>query len=121
MRVKAVSKYVRSSPQKARLVADLVRGKSVPEALAILRFANKSVAHDFRKTVQSAAANAENNFQLEPANLYIAEIFADDGPVFKRLRPRSRGRGDQYVKRTSHLTVVVDERAPVEPTSRRRS
>ena len=112
MRVKAVTKYVRSSPRKARLVADLVRGKSVSEALAILRFTNKSVATDWAKTVKSAAANAENNHQLEPSDLYIAEVFADDGPRLKRMRAASRGRGNQYVKRMSHLTVVVDERNP---------
>ena len=112
MRVRATSKFVRSSPQKARLVANLVRGKSVNEALAILRFTNKSVAKDFAKTVRSAAANAENNFQLEPDDLYVAEVFADDGPVFKRMRAASRGRGARYIKRTSHITVIVDERTP---------
>ena len=109
MRVQATAKYIRSSPRKARLVADLVRGKRVDEALAILRFTNKSVASDIAAVVKSAAANAENNFELDREDLYVAEIKADDGPSFKRLRPRARGRADRFVKRTSHITVVVDE------------
>ena len=110
MRVKATTKYVRSSPQKARLVCDLVRGKSVADALAILRFTNKGVAHDVAKTVKSAAANAENNYELDRETLYVAAIYADDGPTLKRIRPRARGRADRILKRTSHITVVVDER-----------
>ena len=110
MRVKAVSRYVRTSPRKARLVADLVRGRSVEDALALLRYTNKGVARDFTKVIKSAVANAENNFQLDPDDLYVAAVYADDGPSFKRMRPASRGRGHRYVKRTSHLTVVVDER-----------
>lgn len=110
MRVRATTKYVRSSPQKTRLVVDLVRGKSVKDALAILRFTNKSVALDVAKTVKSAAANAENNFEMDSDDLYIAEIYADDGPSFKRLRAASKGRGNRIVKRTSHITVVVDEK-----------
>ncbi len=110
MRVRATAKFVRSSPRKARLVADLVRGRSVDDALAILRFTNKSVARDIAAVVKSAAANAESNFELDRDDLYVAEIFADDGPSFKRLRPRARGRADRFVKRTSHVTVVVDER-----------
>jgi large subunit ribosomal protein L22 len=105
---------VRTSPQKARLVCDLVRGKDVAEALAILRFTNKDVAEDVSKVVKSAAANAENNYQLEPESLYIAEIYADDGPRFKRIKYRARGRADRMVKRTSHITVVVDERQPAQ-------
>lgn len=110
MRVRAVNKYVRSSPQKARLVADLVRGKSVDDALAILRFTPKSVAHEIAKTVKSAAANAENNYELDRQNLYVAAIYADDGPTLKRLRAAPKGRGVRILKRTSHITVIVDEK-----------
>ena len=123
MRVQAKAKYIRTSPQKARLVCDLVRGKSVAEALAILRFTNKGVAKDVAKVVKSASANAENNFEMDPDDLYIATITADDGPSFKRIRPRSRGRADRIIKRTSHITVVVDERpaAPEPAPARGRS
>ncbi|MDP9353429.1 MAG: 50S ribosomal protein L22 [Chloroflexota bacterium] len=110
MRVRAVNKYVRSSPQKARLVADLVRGKPVDAALSILKFTPKGVALDIAKTVQSAAANAENNFEMDRQSLYIAEIYADDGPTLKRLRAAPKGRGVRILKRTSHITVIVDER-----------
>lgn len=110
MRVRAVSKYIRSSPQKARLVVDLVRGKDVNEALAILRFTNKAIAHEIGKTVKSAAANAENNHEMDGERLYIATIFADDGPTLKRIRFRARGRADRILKRSTHITVVVDER-----------
>jgi large subunit ribosomal protein L22 len=109
MRVKAVNKYVRSSPRKARLVADLVRGKKVGDALAILRFTNKAVAEEIAKTVSSAAANAENNYELDRDDLYVAAIYADDGPTFKRIRAASRGRANRINKRTSHITVIVDE------------
>jgi len=109
MRVKATAKYVRTSPQKARLVADLVRGKRVDEAIAILRFTNKAVARDLASVVKSAAANAENNFEMDRDDLVIAAVYADDGPSLKRLRPRARGRADRLVKRTSHLTVIVDD------------
>ena len=112
MRVRATAKYVKTSPQKTRLVCDLIRGKSVSDALAILRFTNKSVAGDVAKVVKSAAANAENNFQLEPDDLYVAAIYADDGPRTKQIRPRARGRGDRLIKRTSHITVIVDEKEP---------
>lgn len=112
MRVKATAKYVRTSPQKARLVADLVRGKPVRDALAILRFTNKEAAHDFEKVLRSAMANAQNNFELDADDLFVAAVYADDGPSFKRMRPRARGRGDRFVKRTSHLTVEVDDTRP---------
>ncbi|MDP9379064.1 MAG: 50S ribosomal protein L22 [Chloroflexota bacterium] len=109
MRVKATTKFVRTSPRKARLVADLVRGKKVTDALAILRFTNKSVAVDIANTLQSAAANAENNHELDRGDLYVAAIYADDGPTFKRIRPAPRGRAHRINKRTSHITVIVDE------------
>ncbi|ACZ41637.1 ribosomal protein L22 [Thermobaculum terrenum ATCC BAA-798] len=110
MKVRATTRYVRTSPRKARLVADVIRGKSVGEALAILRYTNKAVARDFDKLLRSAIANAENNYELDADTLYVAEVYADDGPRFKRWRPASRGRAHPYVKRTSHLTVVLDQR-----------
>lgn len=91
-------------------MCDLVRGRDVNQALAILRFTNKRVAQDVAKTVKSAAANAENNFEMDREDLYVAAIYADDGPTLKRLRARSRGRADRILKRTSHITVVVDEK-----------
>lgn len=109
MRVKATGRFVRTSPRKARLVTDLIRGKNVNEALGILRFTNKGVANEIAKIVRSAAANAENNFMLDADNLYVAAVYADDGPTLKRMDFGSRGRLKPYVKRTSHITVEVDE------------
>ncbi len=114
MRVRATGRFIRTSPRKTRLVVDLVRGKPVKEALDILRFTNKGVAGEVAKVVKSAAANAENNYQLDPDNLYVAEIYADDGPTLKRVRFGPRGRVHRYLKRMSHVTVVVDESVPGE-------
>src|SRR5215210_7870857 len=110
MEVKATSKFVRRSPQKVRLVMDAVRGKSVDEAMAILRFLPQAASRDILNVVKSAAANAENNYQMAPEDLVIARIFADEGPTFKRFRPRARGMASPILKRTSHSTVFVDER-----------
>jgi large subunit ribosomal protein L22 len=110
MEVKATSKFVRRSPRKVRLVMDAVRGKRVDEALAILRFMPQAASRDIFKVVKSAAANAENNYQMAPEDLYITRIFADEGPTFKRFRARARGMASPILKRTSHITVVVEER-----------
>ncbi len=110
MRVRAVSKYVRSSPQKVGLVVDVVRGKPVLLAMDILKFLPKYAARDVRACLASAIANAENNHQLDPADLYIAEIYADKGPALKRFMPRARGKADRIMKYMSHITVVVAER-----------
>jgi large subunit ribosomal protein L22 len=108
--VRAVAKNVRGSPRKAGLVADVVRGKSVNEALAVLRFLPQRAARDLFKVVQSAAANAETNFNLDPNELYIVRVTADKGRTLKRFRPKARGRVGPILKRSSHLTVVVAER-----------
>ena len=109
MEVKARSKFIRRSPQKVRLVIDAVRGKSVDEAVAILRFLPNAAAREVLSVVKSAAANAENNFQMAPEDLVRTRMFADEGPTFKRFRARARGMASPILKRTSHITVFVDE------------
>ncbi len=110
MEVKAVAKYIRTSPRKVRLVVDLVRGRPVKEALALLRFMPQAAAVDVAKVVKSAAANAEQNNHLAADDLYIARITADAGPTIKRFRPRSHGKASPILKRSTHITVVVDEK-----------
>ncbi|HET9493239.1 MAG TPA: 50S ribosomal protein L22 [Chloroflexia bacterium] len=110
MEVKASAKHIRRSPRKIRLVMDAVRGKRVEEAVAILKFLPHGAASEVLNVVKSAAANAENNYQMAPEDLYIKAIFADDGPTIKRFRSRSRGMAAPILKRTSHITVVVEER-----------
>ena len=110
MEVKATAKYVRMSPRKVRLVVGAVRGKPVNEALATLDFLPNAAARAVAKVVKSAAANAENNYQLSPDDLYITRIYADEGPTLKRFRPRARGRVSPILKRSSHITVVVGEK-----------
>ena len=109
MEVKATSKFIRRSPRKVRLVIDAVRGKSVDEAVAILRFLPNAAAREVLSVVKSAAANAENNYQMAPEDLIIKSIYADEGPTFKRFRARARGMASPILKRTSHITVYVDE------------
>ena len=109
MEVMAKATAVRVSAQKARLVVDTVRGKPVPEALAILRFLPQKTAVDVAKVVKSAAANAEHNHDLDPDALYIKRIYADEGPTFKRWSARARGRVNRRLKRTAHITVIVEE------------
>ena len=107
MEVRAVGKNLGVSAQKMRLVVDLVRGKKVEDALAILRFTPTPSAKLVAKVVKSAAANAEHNFQLDPAELKIVKIYADEGQIMKRFRPRSRGQVSPILKRHSHITVIV--------------
>ncbi len=107
---KAVSKNVRVTPRKARLVIDLVRGKSVDEAIGILDNVNKAASVPVKKTIQSAAANATNNFGMDRNSLYVAEIYANDGFKMKRYLPRAKGRASHLVKRTCHITCVVKMR-----------
>jgi large subunit ribosomal protein L22 len=111
MEVRAVSKDTRISPRKVRPLVDLVRGKKVDEALSLLKFTPSPSARVVAKTVKSAAANAENNFQMEPADLRIVGIFNDESRTLKRMRPRARGRANRILKRSSHITVVVSEEA----------
>jgi large subunit ribosomal protein L22 len=107
---RAVARYVRITPTKARLVIDLVRGKPVPEAMQLLRFLPNRAAPIIRKVVQSAAANALDRFDLDPEELVITKCYVDQGPSMKRIRPRAMGRAYRILKRTSHITVVVGER-----------
>ena len=104
----ATARYVRVTPMKARRVIDLVRGKSVSEALAILKYAPQAAAKPVAKVVASAAANAENNFGLNPRTLVISEAYANEGPTMRRFQPRAQGRAFMIRKRTSHITVVVE-------------
>jgi large subunit ribosomal protein L22 len=107
--VMAVAKHIGISPRKLRPVIDTVRGKSVDEALAILRFLPTPAARVVAKVVKSAAANAENNFEMSPSDLRIVRIYAGDGRTLKRYRARARGRVSPILKRSSHITVVVEE------------
>ncbi|WP_182187673.1 50S ribosomal protein L22 [Pectinatus frisingensis] len=110
MEAKAVAKYIRIAPRKARVVIDLIRGKNVAEAFAILKFTPKAGADVVNKVLKSAVANAENNFDMNVDALYIAEAYVDQGPTLKRIHPRSRGQAFKILKRTSHVTVVVKEK-----------
>ena len=107
--MKAVAKNIGVSPRKVRAVIDLVRGKKIDEALALLRFTPTPTARVVAKAVKSAAANAENNFQLTPSELKIVKIFADGARTTKRYRPGTRGRVNPVLKRSSHITVIVAE------------
>ncbi|HEY9306141.1 MAG TPA: 50S ribosomal protein L22 [Mycobacterium sp.] len=106
----AKARFVRVSPTKARRVINLVRGKSVSEALDILRWAPQAASLPVAKVIASAAANAQNNDGLDPATLVVASVYADDGPTAKRIRPRAQGRAFRIRRRTSHITVVVESR-----------
>jgi large subunit ribosomal protein L22 len=106
---KAVLRGIRISPQKVRLVVDVVRGKPVDLALAILHNMPQKAAVEVARTIKSAAANAENNLKMSPEDLVVKTIFADEGPAMKRFSPRARGRANVIRKRSSHITVVVDD------------
>jgi len=109
MEVRAIAKDTGISPRKVRRLVDMVRGKRVDEALSILRFAPTPTARVVAKAVKSAAANAENNYQMSPGDLKIIRIMADEARTMKRFRPRARGRATPILKRSSHITVVVTE------------
>ncbi len=106
----AKARFVRVSASKARRVIDLVRGKSVSEALDILRWAPQQASEPVAKVIASAAANAQNNDGLDPSTLVVAAVYADEGPTAKRIRPRAQGRAFRIRKRTSHITVIVESR-----------
>ncbi len=106
----AKARFVHVSASKARRVIDLVRGKSVSDALDILRWAPQSASEPVAKVIASAAANAQNNEGLDPATLVVATVYADEGPTAKRIRPRAQGRAFRIRKRTSHITVIVESR-----------
>ena len=109
-RPRAVAKYVRVSPRKVQIVIDLIRGKQVDDALAILMYTPKSAAPVVEKLLNSAIANAENNLEMSRENLYVAEVYANQGPTLKRYWARSHGRADLIKKRTSHITIVLDQK-----------
>ncbi|MBU5293729.1 50S ribosomal protein L22 [Anaerosalibacter bizertensis] len=110
MEARAIAKYIRISPLKVNYIAREIRGKNVEEALAILEFTPKKGARELQKVLNSAIANAENNFGLDRDSLYVAEAYANDGPTMKRWRPRGKGRAYPILKRSSHIGVVVKER-----------
>ncbi|MFZ5645236.1 MAG: 50S ribosomal protein L22 [Bacillota bacterium] len=107
---RAIAKYIRISPRKVREVVDLIRGKDVREALAILKYTPRRASAPIAKVVQSAAANAEHNYEMNKDSLYVAECYVDQGPTIKRFQPRAMGRADLLRKRTSHITVVLKEK-----------
>ena len=109
METKAVAKYIRISPQKARLVADVVRGMNVDNAITTLKFMPKKGARLLRKVIESAVANAIQTEKVDADTLYVKTIQINGGPMLKRFRPRAMGRATRILKRTSHITVVVDE------------
>ncbi len=109
MRPRAIARHVRISPRKVRLVIDLIRGKSIGQAQAILMNMPKSAAPVVEKLLKSALANAENNLDLSSDTLYVAEVFADQGPTLKRFRPAAKGRAMRIRKRSSHITIILDQ------------
>jgi len=109
MQVQAISKDTRVSASKVRLLVNMVRGKTADEALALLKFTPTPNARIVAKTIKSAMANAENNYQITPSNLRIVDIRADEAPMLKRFKARARGRASPILKRSSHITVIVAE------------
>ena len=107
---KATLKYARISARKVKIVADLIRGKDAKEALAIVKFTPKAASEVLEKLLKSAIANAENNHFMNRANLYVAEIYANQGPTLKRIRPAAKGSAVRIRKRTSHITIVLREK-----------
>jgi large subunit ribosomal protein L22 len=110
MQAKAVARTVRIAPRKARLVVDLIRGKQVGEAVAILNLTPRAASPIIEKVLKSAMANAEHNYEMDVNNLVVAQAFVDEGPTLKRFRPRAMGRASQINKRTSHITIVLSEK-----------
>ena len=110
MEAKAHLKYARISPRKVKIVCDLIRGKDTVAAKAILLQTPKAASELLLKLLASAVANAENNHNMDPDNLYVSQTYANPGPILKRMRPVGRGRGHRINKRTSHITIVVAER-----------
>ena len=110
MEAKAYLKYARISPRKVKIVLDLIRGKDVGVAMGILKNTPKSASEYLVKLLNSAIANAENNFHMDASKLYVSECFVCPGPTLKRIMPRAKGSADRILKRTSHVTLVVKER-----------
>ena len=110
MEARAILRYARISPRKVSIVMDLIRNKPLDEALAILQYTPKAACEPLLKLVNSAAANAENNFNMDRNNLYVAECYVSPGPTLQRIMPRAQGRAYRILKRTSHMTVVLKEK-----------
>ena len=110
METKATARYVRTSPRKARIVIDMVRGKSVEDARQILAFTNRGIAETIEKLLNSAVANAEHNDHLRADSLFVKAAYVDEGPTMKRVRARAKGSASRIRKRTSHITIVVAPR-----------
>ena len=110
MEAKAILRYARISPRKVKIVLDLIRGKDAGTAMAILKNTNKAASELLIKLLGSAVANAEHNFGMDASNLYVSECFVCPGPTLKRIMPRAKGSADRILKRTSHITIVVQER-----------
>jgi large subunit ribosomal protein L22 len=110
MEAKAVARYVRVSPRKARLLVDLIRGKSIADAQAILRFSPRAAAEVVEKVLNSAVANAERHLHVKADDHFVGSTFVDEGPTLKRIQPRAMGRAFRINKRTSHITVIVKQR-----------
>jgi large subunit ribosomal protein L22 len=118
MEARAQARYVRVTPMKARRVVDVIRGMQADEAAAMLRFAPQAAAEPVRKVLESAMANAEDKDGVATDSLYVAEAYVDEGPTIKRFRPRAQGRAYRINKRTSHISVIVEERTPVQRSRR---
>ena len=110
-------RFVRTTPMKARRAVDLIRGMKADEALTLLKFAPQAASEPVGKVLASAVANAQNNKQLNPANLWVSQAYVDEGPTLKRFRPRAQGRAYRVRKRTSHITVVVESRETSTPAT----
>ncbi len=110
MEARAIARYIRMSPRKARVVVDLVRGKSVEQARDILRFTNRAAAETVEKVLNSAVANAESQHQMRANQLVVKTAYVNEGPTLKRIRPRAKGSASRIRKRTSHITIVVAPR-----------
>jgi large subunit ribosomal protein L22 len=110
MEARAVARYVRVAPRKARLVVDMIRGEKIDDARAILKFSPRAAAEIVEKVLNSAVANAERNLHLKSEELIVGSTFVDEGPTLKRIRPRAMGRAFRINKRTSHITVIVKQR-----------
>ena len=110
MEAKAYARYIRISPRKVQIVCDLIRDRDVDTAMAILLHTPKAASEPLVKLLKSAVANAENNFSMDRDKLYVSEVYATSGPILKRMRPASKGRGYRINKRTSHVTIAVAEK-----------
>ncbi len=114
MEARAQLRYARIAPRKVQIVCDLIRGKDTKTAMAILMQTPKAASEIMLKLLKSACANAENNHEMDPDNLYVAATFANPGPILKRIQPRAQGRAYRINKRTSHITIVVKEKGDAE-------